>query len=105
VSRLDSREVDRTPAPGIALPEGSSALRGIGENSPGGLATDAGSLTIPIPSSPGRSASGPKLNLSYDAGSAHGPSGMVWSRLRIEGLYARTEPWTAVDPGDPLRPA
>jgi len=47
-----------------------------------------------------------KVAGSYaDAGAAHGPSGMVWSRLRIEGLYARTEPWTAVDPGDPLRRA
>jgi hypothetical protein len=52
---------------------------GIGEKFAANPATGAGSLNVPVYTSPGRSGFGPQLSLSYDSGSGNGPFGFGWS--------------------------
>ncbi|OHV73959.1 hypothetical protein BCD48_32985 [Pseudofrankia sp. BMG5.36] len=57
-------------APGISLPKGGGAIRGIGEKFGANPAAGTGSMTVPV--SPGRSGFGPQLALSYDSGAGQG---------------------------------
>ncbi|HEY3824518.1 MAG TPA: SpvB/TcaC N-terminal domain-containing protein, partial [Bryobacteraceae bacterium] len=63
----------------MSLPKGGGAIRGIGEKFAANPVTGAGSLTVPIYTSPGRSGFGPQLSLSYNSGSGNGPFGFGWS--------------------------
>ncbi len=65
--------------PTISLPKGGGAIRGIGEKFNVNAATGTGSLSVPIPASPGRSDVTPQLSLSYDSGAGNGPFGFGWS--------------------------
>ncbi len=76
--------------PVISLPKGGGAIRGIGEKFAANPVTGTGSLTIPIPTSPGRSGFGPQLSLSYDSGSGNGPFGFGWS-LSVPAITRKTE--------------
>src|ERR1051325_3622854 len=64
--------------PQVALPKGGGAIRGIGEKFAANPVTGTGSMTVPIPTSPGRSGFGPQLALSYDSGAGNGPFGLGW---------------------------
>ncbi|WP_322755269.1 SpvB/TcaC N-terminal domain-containing protein, partial [Frankia sp. Cas3] len=66
-------------APDVSLPKGGGAVRGIGEKFAANPATGTGSLTIPLPTTQGRSGFGPSLALAYDSGGGHGPFGLGWS--------------------------
>jgi RHS repeat-associated protein len=79
-----------TRAPVITLPKGGGAVRGIGEKFSANPVTGTGSLTIPLPASPGRSGFGPQLNLSYDSGASHGPFGLGWS-LGLPNVTRKTD--------------
>src|SRR5215468_8232896 len=61
------------PLPSLSLPKAGGAIRGMGEKFAVNPATGAGSLTVPVATSPGRSGFGPELSLSYDSGSGNGP--------------------------------
>lgn len=76
-----SREGERPPltAPSISLPKGGGAIRGLGEKFTANPATGTASMTVPLPTSPGRSGFGPQLSLTYDSGSGNGPFGFGWS--------------------------
>jgi RHS repeat-associated protein len=76
--------------PAIALPKGGGAIRGIGEKFGTNPVTGTGSLTVPLPASPGRSSFGPQLNLSYDSGSGNGPFGIGWS-LSLPSITRKTD--------------
>jgi RHS repeat-associated protein len=76
--------------PTVSLPKGGGAVRGIGEKFSANPVTGTGSLTIPLPTSPGRSGFGPQLNLSYDSGNKHGPFGMSWS-LGLPSITRKTD--------------
>jgi Salmonella virulence plasmid 65kDa B protein len=65
--------------PGISLPKGGSAIRGMGEKLAANPVTVTGSLSVPIYTSPGRSGFGPQLSLSYDSGAGNGPFGWGWN--------------------------
>jgi len=52
--------------------------------------TGTGSMTVPIPTSPGRSGFGPELSLSYDSGSGNGPFGLGWS-LSLPSITRKTD--------------
>ncbi|MDC0769104.1 SpvB/TcaC N-terminal domain-containing protein [Streptomyces sp. HD] len=65
--------------PAITLPKGGGAVRGIGEKFSANPVTGTGSLTVPLPATPGRSGFGPSLSLTYDSGAGHGPFGLGWS--------------------------
>jgi len=77
-------------APQISLPKGGGALRGIGEKFAANPVTGTGSMTVPIPVSPGRSGFGPKLSLSYDSGAGNGPFGMSWN-VSLPAITRRTD--------------
>jgi len=79
-----------SPLPSISLPKGGGAIRGIGEKFAANPVTGTGSLSVPIPTSPGRSGFGPQLSLSYDSGSGNGPFGFGWS-LSLPSITRKTD--------------
>src|ERR1017187_9394281 len=74
----------------ISLPKGGGAIRGIGEKFAANPATGAGSMSLPIATSPGRSGFGPQLSVSYDSGSGNGPFGFGWS-LSLPSITRKTD--------------
>ena len=74
----------------LSLPKGGGAIRDIGEKFGANPATGTGSLTVPIPTSPGRGAFGPSLALGYDSGAGNGPFGLGWS-LSLPAITRRTD--------------
>lgn len=77
-------------APQISLPKGGGAISGIGEKLAINPASGTASLTIPIATSPGRNAFGPRLELTYDSGAGNGPFGMGWT-LTVPAITRRTD--------------
>lgn len=80
----------RSPAPSIALPQGGGAIRGIGEKFAANPVTGTGSMTVPLPLSPGRSGFSPRLTLSHDSGAGNGPFGYGWT-LDLPAIARKTE--------------
>jgi hypothetical protein len=76
--------------PAISLPKGGGAIRGIGEKFAANPATGAGTTSIPIATTPGRSGFGPQLALSYDSSAGNGPFGFGWS-LAIPSITRKTD--------------
>ena len=77
-------------APSISLPKGGGAIRGIGEKFAANPVTGAGSMTVPLATSPGRSGFGPQLSLSYDSGAGNGPFGFGWT-LSLPAITRKTD--------------
>jgi len=75
--------------PAINLPKGGGAIRGIGEKFSANPVTGTGSMSVPIPTSPGRSGFGPQLAVSYDSGSGNGPFGFGWN-LALASITRKT---------------
>lgn len=78
------------PASPISLPQGGGAIRGIGEKFGADPVLGTGSLSVPLPVSPGRAGFGPHLVLSYDSGAGNGPFGYGW-RLPVAAITRKTE--------------
>jgi len=70
---------DAGASPGIALPKGGGAIRGVGETFSANPVTGSASVSVPLSLSPGRGGFGPALTLSYDSGNGNGPFGFGWS--------------------------
>lgn len=79
-----------TQTPGIQLPKGGGAIRGIGEKFAANPVTGTGSMSVPIATSPGRSGFGPQLSLSYDSGAGNGPFGFGWN-LSLPSISRKTD--------------
>src|SRR5205814_4386002 len=79
-----------TVAPSIGLPNGGGAIRGIGEKFAANPVTGTGSVSVPIPASPGRSGFGPQLSLAYDSGAGNGPFGLGWN-LSLPSITRKTD--------------
>ena len=77
-------------APSLSLPKGGGAIRGIGEKFAANPVTGTASLTVPIPSSPGRSGFAPQLSLRYDSGAGNGPFGFGW-QLSVPAITRKTD--------------
>ena len=77
-------------APSISAPRGGGAIRGIGEKFAVNPATGTGSMTVRMPTSPGRSGFGPELSLSYDSGAGNGVFGFGWS-LSLPNVTRKTD--------------
>src|SRR6185503_3509320 len=75
----DQPNEHRLSPPSVSLPKGGGAIKGIGEKFAANPVTGTGSLTIPLPLSPGRSGFAPTISLSYDSGAGNGPFGFGWS--------------------------
>ena len=76
--------------PGISLPKGGGAIRGIGEKFGANPVTGTGSLNIPIFATTSRSDFYPKLSLSYDSGSGNGPWGLGWN-FSVPSIARKTD--------------
>src|SRR5688572_26332367 len=76
--------------PTIASPTGGGAVRGMGESFTASPATGAGSFTVPLPLTAGRSGFGPRLALTYDSGRGNGPFGYGWG-LPLASVTRRTD--------------
>lgn len=76
--------------PDISLPKGGGAVRGIDEKFAVSPSTGVGSLSLPLPLTPGRSGFTPSLSLSYESGNGNGPFGLGWS-LRAGSISRKTD--------------
>jgi RHS repeat-associated protein len=85
-----SGKASASPLPVPTLPKGGGAIRDIGEKFSANPATGAGSLSVPIFTSPGRGGFHPELTLQYDSGKGNGPFGMGWS-LSVPRITRRTD--------------
>jgi RHS repeat-associated protein len=81
---------NQSQLPSISIPKGGGAISGIGEKFANNPVTGTGSMTVPIPLSPGRDGFGPQLTLNYDSGSGNGPFGFGWS-LPIPQIKRKTD--------------
>src|SRR3954454_12680917 len=77
-------------APTVSLPKGGGAIRVVGQKFAANPVTGTGSMSVPIPTSPGRSGFGPQLSLSYDSGAGNGPFGFGWS-LSVPFITRKTD--------------
>jgi len=89
-----SRTSDRAPRPleppQLTLPKGGGAIASIGEKYSVQAATGTLSATIPIFTTEGRDAFGPRLALSYDSGAGNGPFGLGW-QLSVPSVARSTD--------------
>ncbi len=83
-------EPARISAPAVSLPKGGGAIRGMGEKFAANAVTGTSSMSVPIPTSAGRSGFGPRLSLSYDSGSGNGAFGFGWS-LSSPAIVRKTD--------------
>jgi RHS repeat-associated protein len=84
----DAEPTRALPSP--TLPKGGGAIRDLGEKFSANPATGAGSLTVPIFTSPGRSGFGPTLTLQYDTATGNGPFGIGWA-LGVPHITRKTD--------------
>ncbi|HKG62047.1 MAG TPA: SpvB/TcaC N-terminal domain-containing protein [Pyrinomonadaceae bacterium] len=76
--------------PTISLPKGGGAIRGIGEKFATNPVTGSGSMSVPLPITPGRAGFAPQLSLSYDSGSGNGSFGFGWN-LSLHAITRKTD--------------
>ena len=76
--------------PGITLPKGGGAIRGMGEKFDMSPATGTGSFTVPIAVSSGRSGFGPALTLRYDTAAGNGSYGYGWG-VALPSISRKTD--------------
>src|SRR5690625_4251943 len=81
---------NRHALPGVTLPKGGGALRGIGEKFAAQPASGTGAMSVPLTVSPGRDGFAPQLNLTYDSGGGNGPFGLGW-QLDLPAITRKTE--------------
>lgn len=62
----------------------------MGEKFASNPVTGSGSMSVPIPASPGRSGFGPQLSLSYDSGAGNGTFGFGWN-LSLPSITRKTD--------------
>ncbi len=78
------------PLPGVALPKGGGAIRGIGEKLSVSPATGTIAFNVPIATPPGRSGFELGLSLSYDSSAGNGPFGLGF-RLSLPSIQRKTD--------------
>lgn len=83
-------DIQTMTPPGISLPKGGGAIKGIGEKFAANPVNGTGSITVPIATSPGRSEFGPQLSLSYNSGAGNGPFGFGWN-LSLPVISRKTD--------------
>ncbi|EXK75630.1 hypothetical protein FOQG_19603 [Fusarium oxysporum f. sp. raphani 54005] len=76
--------------PSITLPKGGGAIRSIEEKFNADTITGAGSVTVPITTSPGRAGFGPQLSLAYSSGGGNGIFGLGFS-LSLPSITRKTD--------------
>ena len=84
-----SQEAQSKP-PTVSLPKGGGAIKGIGEKFGANPVTGTGTMSIPLPTSPGRSEFGPHLTLVYDSGNGNSCFGLGW-HLSLPSITRKTD--------------
>ncbi|WP_171064558.1 SpvB/TcaC N-terminal domain-containing protein, partial [Actinomadura soli] len=74
----------------ISKPKGGGAIRDIGETFAANPANGTGTLTVPVPVSPGRRGFAPSMALVYDSGTGGGVFGLGWN-LDVPAITRRTD--------------
>ena len=87
-----AREPPFHPAapPQLNLPKSGGAIRAIGETFKAGGPTGTGSMSVPLPISPGRDGIHPEIALAYDSGQGHSPLGIGW-QTDVPSIVRRTD--------------
>lgn len=89
-------------APSISLPKGGGAITGTGEKFATNQVTGAGSISVPIATSPGRGGFGPALSLTYESRIGNGSFGVGW-HLGLSAITLKTEKGIPTYRDDPAR--
>ncbi|WP_271577005.1 SpvB/TcaC N-terminal domain-containing protein [Bradyrhizobium sp. CCBAU 11361] len=76
--------------PTLTLPKSGGSIRGLGEKFAASSATGTGSMTVPLPLSPGRQGLSPSLQLVYDSGTGNSPFGFGW-QLNLPSITRKTD--------------
>jgi RHS repeat-associated protein len=76
--------------PGISLPKGGGALKGIDEKFEVNAANGTAAFNIPLPVTSGRNGFSPALTLSYNSGGGNSPYGLGWS-LDFPSIQRKTD--------------
>lgn len=74
----------------INLPKGGGAIRGLGEKFQANAVTGTGSLSVPLPITPGRNGFSPQLSLSYNSGSGNSAFGLGWD-VGVPAITRKTD--------------
>ena len=88
--REDRRATSPSILPSLSLPKGGGAIKGIGEKFTTNPATGTGSLSVPLPLSPGRAGFTPQLSIAYDSGAGNGAFGFGW-QLGTPAITRKTD--------------
>ena len=83
------KDFEQYKPPSVSLPKGGGAIRGLGEKFNANPVTGTGSLSIPLPLTPGRNGFQPQLSLSYNSGSGNGIFGLGW-QLSLPSITRKT---------------
>jgi hypothetical protein len=70
----------------ISVPQGGSAVKGMGEKFTPDIHTGPGNFSVPISPPSGRNGLQPQLSLGFSTGNGNNPFGLGWS-LRISGVF------------------
>lgn len=65
--------------PVVQMPKGGGAIKGIGEKFQANPITGTGSMSVPLPVTPGRGGFTPALSLAYDSGGGSSAFGLGWN--------------------------
>ncbi|MFF5296341.1 SpvB/TcaC N-terminal domain-containing protein [Paractinoplanes globisporus] len=76
--------------PGITVPKGGGAVRGLGETFDVNPATGTGSVVVPVTTSAARDGFGPTLALRYDSAAGNGLFGLGWG-VGLPAITRRTD--------------
>lgn len=74
----------------IEMPKGGGAIRGIGEKAEVNPVTGSGTVSIPLPLTPGRSEFTPPLSLSYSSGNGNSEFGLGW-QISLPQIARKTD--------------
>lgn len=75
---------------GIEMPKGGGAIRGIGEKTEVNPVTGSGSVSVPLPVTPGRSGFTPPLTLQYSSGTGNSEFGLGWN-ISLSAITRKTD--------------
>src|ERR1700744_4920502 len=84
-NQKDDSPFYKSAAPGISLPKGGGALKGIDEKFSVNAVNGTAGLEIAFPFTPGRGGFTPSLSLSYNSGSGNSEFGLGWG-LGLPGI-------------------
>lgn len=88
--KKDESPFYKPSAPVISVPQGGGALKGIDEKFSVNAVNGTANLTIPFPSTPGRSGFTPALSLFYNSGSGNSEFGLGWG-LSLSAIQRKTD--------------